>query len=142
MAEMEREIRRRYLDRMDDPTWDAEDPRMDFGVGALPYFVAAFGKENVPERRARLVRVIWQFRDRVALPTLAIAVNDPSSDVWKEALDGIVTLGGPQAVTILEEARAAIVAAPEKDERISWLDEAIRQVTEGFFGRDAEEKGI
>jgi HEAT repeat protein len=131
MSDLEQEIRRRYLDRLDELTWDDEDPRLDFGERALPYFVAAFGAESSPERRARLIRVIWQIRDMAALPTLAVALSDPSSKVWKEALDGIVTLGGNQARAILIEARATVAIRSAETDKLAWIDEALTQVIEG-----------
>jgi hypothetical protein len=39
-----------------------------------------------------------QFRDPAALPVLAEALQDPYEVVWKDALDGLVTLGGPEAL--------------------------------------------
>jgi len=133
---LEQEIRRRFLDRLDD-SWDDEDPRLDFGPSALPYFVAAFKLESSPERRARLIRAIWQFRDLAALPTLAIALRDPFSNVWKDALDGIVTLGGKQALAILEETRSAMTAIPPEIEKLEWIDEATAQLTQNIFGQNA-----
>jgi len=52
------EIREWFLDRLDDRGWDDEDPRLDYGSPTLPFFAAAFGQEQDPAHRARLVRVI------------------------------------------------------------------------------------
>src|SRR5579884_3995236 len=103
MDELEREVQRRYLDRLDDPTWMEEDPRLDFGPAALPFFVAAFKRVGAsPGQRARLIREIWGFRVSEALPTLADALEDSYGEVWKEALDGLVTIGGQEARQILK----------------------------------------
>jgi len=83
MDDLELKIRSRYLDRLDQWDWEDEDPRLDFGSIALPYFEAAFTSEQNSERRKRLVRNIWGFRDIAALPTLAIALDDPASEVGK-----------------------------------------------------------
>ncbi len=132
MADLEHEIRERYLDRLDEATWDDCDPCLDYGAQALPYFIAAFEAESTPSRRARLVRAIWQFRDMAALSTLAMALNDSASEVWKDALDGIVTLGGRQALAVLTRARTALAACPAETERLAWIDEAAAQVAKSM----------
>ncbi len=125
--ELEQTIRRRFLDRVDDPGWRDHDPSF-YGVDALPYFVAAFEKERASERRAKLVRAIWQFRDRSALPTLAIALADHADTVWQDALDGIVTLGGEEGLAILKQARAVSAGRPKEKEKVEWIDEAAEQI--------------
>src|SRR6185295_20300892 len=107
--DLKEEVRQRFLERIEDD-WDDEDPRLDLGTAALPHFVDALRKERDPKRRSRLVRVVWQFRDRAALPVLGEALQDPHDQVWKDALDGIVTLGGEQALQLLHDAHHAIVA--------------------------------
>lgn len=133
MEELEKEIHRRYLDRLDE-WWYESDPKLDFGASALPYFIAAFANESDPKYRARLINVIWEFRDLAALPALATAFRDRSSEVWKNSLDGIVCLGGEQALAVLKEARAATLQNPAETEKLKWIDEAIIQVNEGVFG--------
>jgi hypothetical protein len=136
MTDLEQKIRTRYLDRLDN-RWHEEDPRIDFGLCALPYFVTAFSEEKNPERRAKLVRVIWQFRDVVALPTLATALGDPVPEVWKNALDGVVTIGEAsrdEALAVLKQARDSAAADPCGSDQLSWIDEAIDQVINGTLG--------
>jgi HEAT repeat protein len=118
------------LDRLDDPKWQEEDPCLDFGPAALPYFVGAFNRPNIPaEQRSRLIRAIWQFRVPQALPTLAAALDDPCDDVWKDALDGLVTIGGVEAQQILQAARLKAGQLPQVD-KLEWIDEAFEQVVE------------
>jgi hypothetical protein len=126
MTELEKEIHERFLDRLDQP-WNDEDPRLDFGSAALPCFVAALHRDNTPERRVRLIRIIWQFRDPAAFPTLATALCSQSGAVWKEALDGIAALGGDQALSTLSDARIAMSSDAEK---LAWIDEALDQVAQ------------
>ena len=136
MESLEQEVRRRYLDRLDD-RWGESEPSLDFGPSALPYFIEAFERETDSARRALLVGAICQFREASALPTLATALDDPSPDVWKEAIDGIVSLAGDQALAILKEARAATATKPAEVEKLEWIDEAISQLTQGFYpGRE------
>jgi HEAT repeat protein len=127
MAALEKVIRERYLNRLDDD-WLDDDPRLDFGSAALPYFVEAFEKETDPQDRARLIRIIWQFRDAAALPTLGTALGDPSEVVWKDALDGIVALGGKQAHEILQDAYTKLENQTSNREKLEWISEALAQI--------------
>jgi HEAT repeat protein len=128
MNDLERQVRERFLDRLCDG-WDDEEPRLDFGSQALPHFIVAFLKEADPERRARLIRIIWQFRDRLALPTLALALKDSSPAVWEDALDGVVSLGGEKALEILREAAANHGSVDQT--KAEWIQEAVDQVIHG-----------
>jgi len=97
---------------------------------ALPLVAEEFHREANGRRRESLVHCLWQFRDPAALPTLVAALADPDNRVWKEALDGIVTLGGDAALRVLEEARAAQPAGQESSVKQEWIDEAIDQLQE------------
>jgi HEAT repeat protein len=132
MSNLEQEIRERYLNRLHEK-WDAEEPRLDFGSSALPYFIAAFNAESILEYRVFLLCVIWQFRDADALPTLAAALKDSCPEIWKEALDGFVTIGGDYARQILLTARQKLEEQPAEREKCEWIDEAIQQVSERLF---------
>jgi len=125
MEDLESEIRRRFLTRINGG-WDCEDPRLDFGVKASPIFIRAFEEEIDSERRAKLLRVIWGFRDPSALMALAAALRDSVESVWKEALDGIVTLGGEDALVILREYKR-VLGRSEKI-KCEWIDEAEEQI--------------
>jgi len=137
---LKEQVRQRFLERIDTGDWKDWDPRMDLGTAALPHFVDAFRRERDPRRRSRLIRVIWQFRDRSALPVLAEALQDPYDHVWKDALDGIVTLGGDQALQTLHDAHRAIVGAGESSVLIkrSWIEEAMGQVRTDIVLDDSE----
>jgi hypothetical protein len=128
MSNLQDEVQHRYLDAIDDLDWTDEDPRNDFGIIALPLFIAAFQRETDPKRRSRLVRIVWQFRDSTALPALAEALRDAHEKVWKDALDGVVTLGGEQALRLLAEARATVAHYSDALVRIAWIDEAVEQI--------------
>jgi HEAT repeat protein len=100
------------------------------GTVAIPLVTAAYDRETQPARRATLVHALWEFRDRAALPALAAALRDPDDRVWKEALDGIVTLGGTLALEVLQEARVAVETFPDAELRRQWIDEAAGAVKE------------
>lgn len=77
------------------------------------------------EHRARIIEVIWQHRLSTTIPFLATALNDEHPDVWKRALDGLVTIGGNESRRVLKECLARIVS---DDERSIWIAEAIDQI--------------
>jgi len=133
IPDLESEIRRKYLDRLDDHAWGEAEPMLDFGVAALPYFMAAFEREVASDRRACLVRVISHFRSPTALPMLATALCDKAREVWTDALDGIVALGGPPALDILKKAREAPALDQTETEKLEWIEEAIAQLTNCFY---------
>lgn len=132
MRNLQDEVQNRYLDAIDDLRWDEEEPRQDFGVKALPFFIAAFQRETDPKRRSRLIRVVWQFRDSAALPALAEALRDAHQEVWKDALDGVVTLGGEEALRVLRHARTIAADYTDASVRLTWIDEAVKQVEKGL----------
>jgi hypothetical protein len=140
MNDLEKKIYERCLNRLED--WDYEHPSQDFGISVLPYFTDAFERETDPKRKVQLIHIIWQFRDAAVLPTLSAALYDPSPLVWKEALDGLVTLDLPECVQVIEAARAR----PFKKEKDSiyfqeWLDEAIQQLKEGALSEKILKQG-
>ncbi len=69
-----------------------------------------------------MVELAWQIRSPLALPFLAEALADDEPGVWKEALDGLVALGGEPARQIL---RVAMTSAER--EKATWIEEAIQQ---------------
>src|SRR5688572_25450542 len=95
--------------------------------GSLPLVAGAYGRELDPDRRWAAIHCLWQYRDHAALPALSAALRDPDDRVWKEALDGLVTLGGPSAARALQEA-STLLAESTRDARAkrAWIDEAIQ----------------
>ncbi len=97
---------------------------------ALPLIAEAYERECDGERREALIHCLWQFRDIRALPTLSAALHDPDDRIWKEDLDGIVTLTGEAALRVLEEARDTVAKHATEQVRRGWIEEAIQQVRE------------
>jgi hypothetical protein len=64
--------------------------------------------------------VIWQRRQASSIPFLVEALGDPHPEAWKQALDGLCSLGA------VGELQAVISASRHLDEdRRSWIAEAI-----------------
>jgi HEAT repeat protein len=95
----------------------------------IPELIAEFRGEQDCAVREFIVEVIWQHRNPSAIPFLGEALRDEADRVWKQALDGLVTLGSQAA---LDELRAAMERPfPEHRKMVefrSWIDEAIEQV--------------
>jgi hypothetical protein len=98
--------------------------------GAIAFVAEAYHHETDHQRRQALVHALWQFRDATALPTLTAALREQDEAVWKEALDGIVTIGGEAALRVLEGVRDSLTVEQGSTVKREWIDEAIRQVQE------------
>jgi hypothetical protein len=104
---------------------------IEAGPGAVPLLIAAFAKPENRAVRANLVRCVWEYRRPEALGFLAGALHDPEPAVWKTALDGIVALGGSEAVRTLKAAHARLpTGQPRSGITAEWIDEALDQLRE------------
>lgn len=118
------------LSELDGPR--AEDVICDLTsmAEALPLVAEAYHREPDPRRRQSLIYCLWQYRDSAALPTLAVALQDADDRVWKEALDGFVTLGGDAAQRLLQEESVALSEDVKAKVKREWIYEAIEQIRE------------
>ena len=73
---------------------------LEKGHEILPVLMAAFHSECDSQVREFLVEVIWQHRQPSVIPFLGEALQDPEPEVWKQALDGLVTLASLAALEI------------------------------------------
>jgi hypothetical protein len=97
---------------------------LEMGDEILPDLMTLFGKERDPDFRAFLVKIIWEHRQSSAIPFLGIAMRDAEPKVWKEALDGLVTLASQPAIDVLRSERNQ----QKEDKILQWIDEAIEQI--------------
>jgi uridine kinase len=108
------------------PTADTENAwhsLVEIGPAAMPYLVDCFARTTAVEVKATLVRVASEYRSFEALPLLGAALRSKNAEIWKAGLDGLVTLGGEQAIETIRKARPD--ASPEQRE---WFDEALSQL--------------
>ena len=99
----------------------------------LPELIDIFKKERDGHVRVFLVETIWQHRQQSVIPFLAEVLHDPEPDVWKEALDGLVTLASPKAIEALRSARnRPFKKAKDAEEFREWIDEAMEQARTGM----------
>ena len=98
---------------------------LDADTSILPVLIQQFAAHTDGVDRVRIIEVIWQHRDKATIPFLASALYDPHPDVWQQALDGLVAIGGAESHTALAEFRSDI---SRDNERVLWVDEAIGQM--------------
>ena len=102
----------------------------------VPLLIKAFRATRDTSVRADLVDIIWQHRIPTTVDFLSEALDDPASQVWQAALDGLVSMGGESAVRALELARKQARSGDETEqERAEWIEEAIGQITERSAGQ-------
>jgi hypothetical protein len=102
----------------------------DLGPSALPNLIAEAQKPSARTIKAALVEIIWQSREPAVLGFLCECLEDPDSSVWKQALDGLVAIGGSPAVLYLQTVseRVIIGSFPKNGLSLEWLTEALDQI--------------
>ena len=95
---------------------------------ALPLVAEAYTREPQAARRQAVIHCLWQYRNLAALPTLRTALHDPADCVWKEALDGLVTLGGGAVQRVLHEEWATLAQTDKAGVKRDWIAEALAQI--------------
>ena len=100
---------------------------VELGEPAVSGLEEAYRSESDPAVRALLVEAVWQIRAPSAVGFLGEALQDPEPDVWRQALDGLVTLASRESLQILESARDRV--GDDGGEFGEWLDGAIEDVS-------------
>lgn len=97
----------------------------------IPLLINALFREENRDIRGEIVHCIWQHRRPETIAFLAEALRDPEPGVWQEALDGLVAIGGHEAIRALEAARGTAPASGASGVLTAeWLDEALEQIRE------------
>lgn len=104
---------------------DAFHTLIEADKSIIPLLVQQFTTRSCGDDRARIIEVIWQYRDKASIPFLTSALCDPHPEVWRNALDGLVAIGGIKSHAALIDFRSELT---EDSERASWVDEAIGQI--------------
>lgn len=119
-----------YIDRFRQGDVDgAFHGLIELDHNALRELTAAFQAESQTAIRVFLLKVIWQRRQECVVPLLAHALTDAEPAVWREALDGLVSVASPAALDVLRKARTRPMTQVQAGEEYqAWLKEAIEQV--------------
>jgi len=100
----------------------------ELGELALPYLTEAFETTRHREAQLRIAEVVCRLRVAGALPFLKELLNNSDPEMWKIALDGLVTLG--QTPSIRSGVVDTLVTAREATNAVKrpWIEEAIEQL--------------
>jgi hypothetical protein len=93
------------------------------GPAALPYILEVLEASRDRDQRLALVSVINEYRTPEALEFFAGALRSTDDEMWKLALDGLVTLGGSSTRSVLADSLDSV--EPTKKE---WIVEALEQI--------------
>src|SRR5262245_29675684 len=114
-----------------DDSEHAEHWLMEADPTVVSTLLAAYLMNTQPTFRVKLLNIIRSHRIPDTLPFFATVLQADDPHLWKAALDGIVTIKHPDGVTILQAERARLLQlADQTIQRLEWIDEAIRQLTE------------
>jgi HEAT repeat protein len=102
---------------------DAWHALVELGPAALPHVIHAFEAQSEPSVAVALIRVASEYRTKDALPFFATLLAAQDGNIWKTALNGIVSLGDESAVTRLRAASETL-----GNEKLPWVEEAIGQI--------------
>lgn len=91
----------------------------------VPILIEEYQLQTDGYLRASLVEVIWQHRLPSTVPFLLTVLGDNHDEVWKQALDGLVTIGGDEVKSGLQKHKTQLTLA---DPKVSWIDEAREQL--------------
>jgi hypothetical protein len=101
---------------------------LDLTGDPFPALREAFRAESDWVVRALIVSVITPLKRPEVVEFLGTALNDPHPEVWKMALDGLVSNASTASLRIVEQAKEGAVS--DAPERLAWIPEAIEQIKE------------
>jgi HEAT repeat protein len=91
----------------------------------VPYLIERYHTEQNEETRAALVEIIWQHRLPETIGFLVTVLDDKNPAMWKNALDGLVAIGGQPAIDAILLAQQRLQSDRQ---RLEWLNEALEQI--------------
>ena len=101
---------------------------VDLGPAALDELHHALRWTTDLHLRRALLSVIVAIRRPESASLFGSLLRDKDTEIWRSALDGLVTLGTDEAARILESARTT----PDEERRL-WIEEALGQLRNGPF---------
>lgn len=131
-----------YLREWDSSGWaPAYHSLVELGPRVLPELEKHLATSRDRTFRAALVELARQMHSEDALPLFEAALRDPSPDVWKAALDGLVDLASAASLVLLQEAAEGEppgrTGFPEWE---AWVREALQQARGAFEARGGAAK--
>lgn len=110
-----------YLKQLKSTDWeDGYHGLIEADHGIIPILIASFRNEQDAALRAMLVKIVWQHRVPETVGFLVEALADSNPDIWKNALDGLVTIATPEAIKVLESTKRSI--GNTESEKMPWIE--------------------
>jgi len=114
---------------------DAFHNLLEASADIIESLSTAFSQSNDPHVQAFLLSVAWNSHNTSFIPLLKTAIASRTSEVWKEALNGLVSFASVESLNALRK------ALPCQDaQKQSWIMEAIEQM-EAALNRKRPEEG-
>jgi HEAT repeat protein len=108
---------------------DVSECLQDVGEAAAPALIAAFNEESDRQIRREIVEIIWQYRSPANVPFLAGCLRDHDDEVRQQAIDGLISLGIPEARKALTTALERCRSGPQVEQDFAeYLAEAIESM--------------
>jgi hypothetical protein len=102
---------------------------LEIGHKATAKLIDCFHKTSDHQLRAFIVHVIRNYHNSSSIEFFKEALLDPNPDVWKEAMDGLISLASPQSLESLQSANNRQFTNQQDTNMFrEWLEEAIQQV--------------
>lgn len=98
---------------------------LELGPEAIPFIHDAYLGSADAESKVRLLRVASETHTEQAIGLMRIGLDDAAPSVWKEALNGCVRIGGPNAKNALCESLKSEARGDMSDTYKEWAIEAI-----------------
>jgi hypothetical protein len=120
------------VERLSGPEWEqAYHSLIEAEPAVIPLLIEAFRKAVSSGLRATIVEVVWQFRRPETIEFLAAAFQESDPPIWQQALDGSVTIGGAEALRVMQKVREQLDSIDSLSaQKLQWIDEAIGQLKE------------
>jgi HEAT repeat protein len=118
-----------YLHEWDSREWaHAYHSLIELGPQVLPELERRFHESRDAAFRGVLVELARQVHSADALPLFEGALADEAPEVWKQALDGLVSLASLASILLIERALARTPPGrTSAAEWYSWVQEALQQ---------------
>jgi HEAT repeat protein len=94
----------------------------------VPDLINAYHDQTNLDIQPLLVEIVSHYKLPTSLDFLMGALQSSNPQVWKNALDGIVSIGGQASIQVLEEEKQRLQGGKNFSERFEWIEEAIQQI--------------
>lgn len=107
---------------------DAFHNLLEIEGNILPSLIEKYEQQDDVDVKEDLIEIIWRRQqDQQVLQFLSKAADHTNPIIWKAVIDGIVSIGGHEALMLLKDIESQATSSENKHE---WIVEAITQIKE------------